>query len=63
MKHILILMIGIVFCGAAHAAGCPTGFEEIPLENIQVTTGDETCAANFEKYYEIDKQCTAHILD
>ncbi len=71
MKKLMLIMIGIIcWGGAVHAAGCPAGFEEIPLENIVVTDascdGITTTAgadSDFVKYYDIPQQCTANILD
>lgn len=61
MKKMMIMFVFILCCGGAYAS-CPTGWEEIPMENFTITSSTGSCPAGTESYYHIDTQCNANVL-
>ncbi len=59
MKKILLVFAILTACGAAHAA-CPSGWEEVTLENFSMS--NTTCPAGTESYYHVDSLCNANVL-
>ncbi len=61
MKKVLLIFAIITFWGSAHAE-CPSGWEDIPMENFTITESGGSCAAGTTAYYHIDTQCNANVL-
>ncbi len=61
MRKVLFVLIGLLLPVVAGAA-CPSGWEEIPMENITITTSSGACPAGTESYYHVDTMCNANVL-
>ncbi len=60
MKKILIVLGLAMMVGAANAA-CPSGWEEVPMENTTIITSG-SCPSGTESYYQMDSMCNANVL-
>ncbi len=61
MKKIIFVFILVVMAVPTSYAACPSGWEEVPMENIEFTSAN-SCPANTESYLSIDNECDANVL-
>ncbi len=60
MKTLICMFVLIMLVSGAYAA-CASGWEEIPMENVELTT-DATCPINTGAYYSFDNVCDSNVM-
>ncbi len=63
MKKIISVFIIAIACASVAHADCPTGYEEIQMENITLTESGGQCSGDAMAYYQIDELCNANIIE
>ncbi len=61
MKHITIALFMIIAAAMSAHAVCPSGWEEVPLEHMTLTS-ENACPTGTVSYYHIDAQCNANVF-
>ncbi len=60
MRRLLFVLLALPMGVVAHAA-CPSGFEEIQMENAILTDTGGVCPSGQASYYHIDEMCTGNL--